>query len=91
MTSFLLHLDLMAQSWVEKVPEYPHPVKLGVLTMAAAAAGFLASTVFVVTGFDFSVTLYVVWPMAKPFLKLLFGLVFGILARVWENFADIVS
>ncbi|CAK9174833.1 unnamed protein product [Ilex paraguariensis] len=99
-------IEKQMMSWVGKVPEYPNPVastissrmmvELGVLTAAMAAAavvvgGFLASAVFAVTSFVFAVTLYVVWPMAKPFLKLLFGLVFSILERVWENFADIVS
>lgn len=92
------------QSWVGKLPEYPHPmaskissrvmVELGVLTAAMTAAavvggGFLASAVFAATSFIFAVAVYVVWPVVKPFLKLFFGIIFGVLERVWENFVDI--
>ncbi|KAL5750131.1 hypothetical protein ACOSP7_024734 [Xanthoceras sorbifolium] len=91
-------------SSVGKLPEYPHPVassissrmmvELGMVTafMAAAAAvvgGFLASAVFAVTSFIFATTVYVVWPIAKPFFKLFLGIIFGILERVWDNFVDI--
>ncbi|CAL5433414.1 unnamed protein product [Camellia sinensis] len=94
------------QSWVGKLPEYPHPVassissrmmvELGMLTavMAAAAVvvgGLLASAVFAVTSFVFAMAVYVVWPMAKPFLKLFLGLIFSVLERVWDNFVEIFS
>ncbi|KAK4490804.1 hypothetical protein RD792_001518 [Penstemon davidsonii] len=90
-------------SWVGKLPDYPHPVaskissrvmvELGVLTAAMAAAavvvgGFLASAVFAATSFIFAVAAYVIWPVTKPFLNLFFGLVFGILERIWENLAE---
>uniref|UniRef100_A0A3Q7HUK3 AAA+ ATPase domain-containing protein n=1 Tax=Solanum lycopersicum TaxID=4081 RepID=A0A3Q7HUK3_SOLLC len=91
------------QSWVGKLPEYPNPaaskissrvmVELGMLTAAMTAAAvivgaFLASAVFAVTSFVFVVTVYVMWPVAKPFLKLFFGLIFGILERVWDKVGD---
>ena len=94
----------MLQSSVGKLPEYPHPVassissrmmvELGMVTafMAAAAAvvgGFLASAVFAVTSFIYATTVYVVWPIAKPFFKLFLGIAFGILERVWDNVVDI--
>lgn len=93
-------------SWVGKLPEYPHPVaskissrmmvELGMLTavMAAAAVvvgGFLASAVFAVTSFVFAMAVYVIWPIAKPFLKLFSGLIFGIIERVGDNIADLSS
>ncbi|KAL3844464.1 hypothetical protein ACJIZ3_001867 [Penstemon smallii] len=90
-------------SWVGKLPDYPHPVaskissrvmvELGVLTAAMAAAavvvgGFLASAVFAATSFIYAVAAYVIWPVTKPFLNLFFGLVLGILERIWENLAE---
>ncbi|GAA0156937.1 metalloprotease [Lithospermum erythrorhizon] len=99
-------IEKQLMSWVGKPPDYPHPVasklssrvmvELGVLTVAMAAAavvvgGFLASAVFAVTSFVFAVTVYVVWPVAKPFVKLLFGLVFGVLERIWENVGDLLG
>ncbi|KAG9143519.1 hypothetical protein Leryth_015945 [Lithospermum erythrorhizon] len=99
-------IEKQLMSWVGKPPDYPHPVasklssrvmvELGVLTAAMAAAavvvgGFLASAVFAVTSFVFAVTVYVVWPVAKPFVKLLFGLVFGVLERIWENVGDLLG
>lgn len=92
------------QSWVGKLPEYPHPVassissrmtvELAVVTATMVAAaivvgGFLASAVFAVTSFVFVTAVYVVWPIAKPFLKLFLGITFGILERVWDNIAEI--
>ncbi|KAL2547610.1 FtsH extracellular protease family [Forsythia ovata] len=86
---------------VGKLPEYPHPVasnissrimvELGVLTavMAAAAAvvgGFLASAVFAVISFVFAVALYVVWPITKPILTRLSG----VLETVYNNL-DVLS
>ncbi|XP_052170629.1 probable inactive ATP-dependent zinc metalloprotease FTSHI 1, chloroplastic [Diospyros lotus] len=99
-------IEKQTMSWVGKLPEYPHPVassissrmmvELGMLTavMAAAAVlvgGFLASAVFAVTSLVFVVAVYVVWPVAKPFLKLFLSLVFSISERVWDNFLDIFS
>ncbi|XVE58083.1 hypothetical protein DITRI_Ditri04bG0142000 [Diplodiscus trichospermus] len=93
-------------SWVGKVPEYPHPVassissrmmvELGMVTavMAAAAVvvgGFLAAAVFAVTSFVFVTTVYVVWPIARPFVKLFLGVIFSILERVWDNLVDVFS
>lgn len=91
------------QTWVGKLPEQPHPVaskistrlmvELGMLTalMTAAAAiagSYLASAVFAVTSFAFAVAVYVVWPVAKPFLKFFSGLVFDVLERVWDKIYD---
>ncbi|GFP98060.1 ATP-dependent zinc metalloprotease ftsh [Phtheirospermum japonicum] len=99
-------IEKQTMSWVGKLPEYPHPVaskissrmmvELGMLTAAMAAAavvvgGFLASAVFAATSFVFAVAAYVIWPVAKPFLKLILGLVFGILERVWENLAEFLG
>lgn len=96
-------LTLMMQSWVGKLPDYPHPVasrissrmmvELAVVTatMAAAAVvvgGFLASAVFAVTSFVFLTVSYVVWPISRPFLKLSLGLIFGIFERFWDNVVD---
>lgn len=96
----------LLQSWVGKLPEYPNPVassissrmmvELGMVTalMAAAAVlvgGFLASAVFAVTSFVFATISYVVWPIAKPFIQLFFGLIFGILERIWDNLVDFFS
>ncbi|XP_021831786.1 LOW QUALITY PROTEIN: probable inactive ATP-dependent zinc metalloprotease FTSHI 1, chloroplastic [Prunus avium] len=93
-------------SWVGKLPQYPHPVassissrmmvELGMVTavMAAAAVvvgGFLASAVFAVTSFVFVSTVYVIWPIVKPFIRLFLGLIFGILERVWDNLVDFFS
>lgn len=90
-------------SWVGKVPEYPHPVassissrmmvELGMVTavMVAAAVvvgGFLASALFAITSFVFVTTVYVVWPIAKPFIKLFLGIIFGILERFWDKIFD---
>lgn len=89
-----------------KLPEYPHPVassissrmmvEFGMITavMAAAAVvvgGFLASAVFAATSFIFVTTVYIVWPIARPFLKLFLGLIFSIFERVWDNVVDLFS
>ncbi|XVF51295.1 hypothetical protein PTKIN_Ptkin04bG0173600 [Pterospermum kingtungense] len=99
-------IERQMTSWVGKVPEYPHPVassissrmmvELGMVTavMAAAAVvvgGFLAAAVFAVTSFVFVTTVYVVWPIAKPFVKLFLGIIFSILERVWDNLVDVFS
>ncbi|GMI95524.1 FTSH inactive protease 1, ACCUMULATION AND REPLICATION OF CHLOROPLASTS 1 [Hibiscus trionum] len=93
-------------SWVGKVPEYPNPVassissrvmvELGMVTaiMATAAVlvgGFLAASVFAVTSFVFVTTVYVAWPIAKPFVYLFLGIIFGILERIWDNLVDVFS
>lgn len=69
-------------------------VELGVLTAAMAAAavvvgGFLASAIFAATSFVFAAAVYIIWPITKPFLQLIFSLVFGVLERAWDNLADI--
>ncbi|KAG8375123.1 hypothetical protein BUALT_Bualt10G0067600 [Buddleja alternifolia] len=99
-------IETQIMSRVGKLPEYPHPVaskissrmmvELGVVTAAMAAAavvvgGFLASAVFAVTSFIFAVAAYVMWPVAKPFLKLFLGLIFGILERIWDNLAEFLG
>lgn len=91
------------QSWVGKIPEYPHPVassissrvmvELGMVTAVITAAavlvgGLLAAAVFAVTSFVFVTTVYVVWPIVKPFVKLFLGIIFGILERIWDNLVD---
>ncbi|XP_057416256.1 probable inactive ATP-dependent zinc metalloprotease FTSHI 1, chloroplastic [Lotus japonicus] len=93
-------------SWVGKMPEYPHPVassissrvmvELGVVTAfvglaALLVGGFLAAAVFAATSFIFVTTVYVAWPIVKPFLKLSLGIVLAILERVWDNIVDIFS
>ncbi|KAG1346677.1 putative inactive ATP-dependent zinc metalloprotease FTSHI 1, chloroplastic [Cocos nucifera] len=93
-------------SYVGKLPEYPHPVassissrvmvELGMITALIAVAGavitgFVASAVFVVTGFLYAATFYVVWPLARPFLKLALGLVSNIAERIWEYIIDMFS
>ncbi|KAF9601119.1 hypothetical protein IFM89_017024 [Coptis chinensis] len=90
-------------SYVGKLPQYPHPVassissrmmvELGMLTalMVAAAAvvgGFLASAVFAVTSFAYFGVIYVMWPLAKPILKLVLDLCFGILEGIWDKIYD---
>ncbi|XP_014509626.1 probable inactive ATP-dependent zinc metalloprotease FTSHI 1, chloroplastic isoform X1 [Vigna radiata var. radiata] len=92
-----------AMSWVGKTPEYPHPVassissrvmvELAVVSifMALAATlvgGFLAAALFAATSFVFVVAVYVVWPIAKPFLKLFLGVALAILEKIWDNFVD---
>ncbi|KAH7651683.1 P-loop containing nucleoside triphosphate hydrolase protein [Dioscorea alata] len=93
-------------SYVGKLPEYPHPVassissrmmvELGMVTalIAAAAAviaGFVASAAFAATSFLYAAAVYVVWPLVRPFVKLVLGIVLKILDRIWENFIDIFS
>ncbi|GMP96697.1 hypothetical protein CsSME_00045225 [Camellia sinensis var. sinensis] len=105
-TGLRKEIEKQTMSWVGKLPEYPHPVassissrmmvELGMLTavMATAAVvvgGLLASAVFAMTSFVFAMAVYVVWPMAKPFLKLFLGLIFSVLERVWDNFVEIFS
>ncbi|XWS38213.1 hypothetical protein CRYUN_Cryun19dG0111300 [Craigia yunnanensis] len=84
-TGQLYEIERHMTSLVGKVPEYPHPVassissrmmvELGMVTAVMAAAAvvvgeFLAAAVFAVTSFVFLTTVYVVWPIAKPFVKL---------------------
>ncbi|ESQ54944.1 hypothetical protein EUTSA_v10024337mg [Eutrema salsugineum] len=93
-------------SWVGKVADFPNPVassissrvmvELGMVTavIAAAAAvvgGFLASAVFAVTSFAFVTTVYVVWPIVKPFLKLFVGIVVGTIERSWDYLVDVLA
>lgn len=94
------------QSYVGKLPEYPHPVassissrmmvELGMVTalIAAAAAviaGFMASAAFAVTSFLYAATIYVVWPIARPLLKLMLGIISNIGERIWDYIIDIFS
>lgn len=62
--------------------------------MAAAAAvvgGFLASAVLAVSSFVFVTAVYVIWPIAKPFHQLLYGLVSGMVEIVGEKVGDLLS
>lgn len=92
------------QSWVGKLPDYPHPVasslsgrmvvELGALTAATAAVaaivgGFLSSAVFAMTSFGYAIAVYVVWPMAKIFIKFCSGLISGILES--DNYVELFS
>lgn len=99
-------IEKLTTSYVGKLPEYPHPVassissrmmvELGMVTalIAAAAAviaGFVASAAFAATSFLYAAAVYVVWPLVRPFVKLVLGIVLKILDRIWENFIDIFS
>ncbi|KAL6556449.1 putative inactive ATP-dependent zinc metalloprotease FTSHI 1, chloroplastic [Orobanche gracilis] len=99
-------IEKRMMSWVGKLQEYPHPVaskissrmlaELGVFTAAIAAAvvvvvGFLASAVVAAASFVYAVASYAIWPVVKPFFKLILDLVFGILERIWENLADFLG
>lgn len=99
-------MGISMQSYVAKLPEYPHPVassissrmmiELGVLmaTILAAAlvaGGLLASAVFVATSFIFVAAVYVVWPLAKPILKLCLGILSGFAERIFDNISDFYS
>ncbi|CAA0812076.1 FtsH extracellular protease family [Striga hermonthica] len=90
-------------SFVGKTTEYTHPVaskissrmmvELGVLTSTTAAAavlvgGFLSSAVFAATSSVFVVTIYGVYFVVMPFVKLSLGLSLGILDRIWETIVD---
>jgi len=71
-------------------------VELGMVTAVIAAAavvvgGFLASAVFAVTSFAFVTTVYVVWPIAKPFLKLFVGVFLGVLEKSWDYIVDVLA
>lgn len=94
------------QSYVAKLPAYPHPVassissrmmvELGMLTAAILAAavvvgGLLASAVFAATSFIFAGAVYVAWPLAKPMLKLCLGILSSIAERIWDNIVDFFS
>ncbi|KAK7318091.1 hypothetical protein RJT34_02789 [Clitoria ternatea] len=93
-------------SWVGKTPQYPHPVassissrvavELALVTVVVGVAAlivgsFLAAALFAVTSFIFVTAAYVVWPIAKPFLKLFLGLALAILEKIWDNFVDFFS
>lgn len=93
-------------SYVGKLPEYPHPiassissrmmVELGMVTALIAAAGaviagFMASAVFAATSFLYAATMYIVWPLARPFVKLALGIVSNIAERIWEYIIDMFS
>lgn len=93
-------IETQKTSWVGKLPEYPNPVASAIstrivaefrtisITMAAAAliaASFLASFVVAVTSFAFVAIVYVVWPIVRPFLKIILSIVSGIFERIWDN------
>lgn len=93
-------IEKQTTSWIGKLPEYPSPVasslssrimvELGMVTALMAAAGvvvggYMASAVFAVTSFVYVTSVYVVWPVVRPFVKLLFGVIFGIFERVSDN------
>lgn len=99
-------IEKRATSYVGKLPEYPHPVassissrmmvELGMVTalIAAAAAviaGFVGSAIFAVTSFVYAATIYVVWPLVKPFLNLALGIISNIAESIWEYVIDIFS
>lgn len=84
--------------------DYPHPVassissrvvaELGAVTVvvglaASLAGGFLSAAVFVVTSFIFAATSYVVWPLAKPILKIFLGVAVSMIDRVQDRVLDI--
>lgn len=88
------------------MPEYPHPVassissrmmvELATVTIlmglaAILVGGFLAAAAFAVTSFIFVTSVYVAWPIAKPFLKLFLGIALAILERIWDNIVDFFS
>ncbi|KAG6471304.1 probable inactive ATP-dependent zinc metalloprotease FTSHI 1, chloroplastic [Zingiber officinale] len=93
-------------SYISKLHEYPHPVassitsrflvELGMMTavIAAAAAviaGFAASAAFAVTSFLYAATAYVVWPLSKPVVKFVLGIISSIAERIWENILDLFT
>ncbi|KAH9605234.1 hypothetical protein KSS87_020007 [Heliosperma pusillum] len=99
-------IETQMTSSVGKFPEYPNPVassissrimvEFGMVTIVLTAAAlivgsFLASAVFAATSFVFVATVYIVWPVVRPFLKLFLGIIFGILERMWDNIVDSFS
>uniref|UniRef100_A0A7C9CV06 Chloroplast protein-transporting ATPase n=1 Tax=Opuntia streptacantha TaxID=393608 RepID=A0A7C9CV06_OPUST len=87
-------------SWVGKLTDYPNPVTSAIssrviaefgtisIVMAAAAlivASFLASAVYVVTGFIYVAAVYVFWPILRPFLQMILGTVSQIFEIIWDN------
>ncbi|CAL9187199.1 probable inactive ATP-dependent zinc metalloprotease FTSHI 1, chloroplastic isoform X2 [Musa acuminata AAA Group] len=99
-------IEKHTMSYVGKSLEYPHPVassissrvmvELAMATalIAAAAAvivGFVASAAFAITSFLYAATIYFVWPLSRPFVKLVLGIVSSIAERMWENVVDIFS
>ncbi|CAK8579351.1 unnamed protein product [Lathyrus sativus] len=92
-------------SWVGKVSDYPHPVassissrvvaELGAVTAVVGSAailvgGFLSAAVFVVTSFIFAATSYVVWPLAKPILKIFLGVALSMMDSVRDRVLDLI-
>lgn len=85
---------------------HPHPVaaaissriisELGMLTALIATAsvivgGYVASVVFAVTSLFYAATLYIVWPLAKPLVKVIVGIASNAADRMLENVSDIIS
>ncbi|KAK1302473.1 ATP-dependent zinc metalloprotease FtsH [Acorus calamus] len=90
--------------YVGKLPQYPQPiassissrvmVELGMVTALIAAStavigGLVASAAFAATSFLYTVTVYVVWPVSKPFVKIALGIVYNIAERIWDYTGDI--
>ncbi|XP_020581886.1 probable inactive ATP-dependent zinc metalloprotease FTSHI 1, chloroplastic [Phalaenopsis equestris] len=99
-------IEKQMRSYVGKLAEYPHPVassissrimvEFGMVTalmaaFAAVIAGFMASAAFAVTSFSYATIVYVLWPLARPFLKLGLGIVSNIAEGIWEYIVDIYS
>ncbi|KAL9230945.1 hypothetical protein vseg_006228 [Gypsophila vaccaria] len=102
----LYEIETQFTSSIGQLPDYPNPVassissrivvEFGMVTLLMAAAAllvgsFLASAVFAATSFIFVATIYIVWPVVKPFLKIFLGFMFGILERIWDNLVDVFS
>ncbi|WOK91468.1 putative inactive ATP-dependent zinc metalloprotease FTSHI 1, chloroplastic [Canna indica] len=99
-------IEKQTMSFVGKLPEYPHPVatsissrfivELGMVTALITAAivaiaGSVASAAFALTSFLYGATMYVVWPILKPFVNLVLGIFSSIAESIWENVVDIFS
>ncbi|KAG0449913.1 hypothetical protein HPP92_027039 [Vanilla planifolia] len=92
-------IETHMRSYVCKLAENPHPVassisgrimiEFGMVTALTAAAatvvtGFMASAAFAVTSFLYASMVYVVWPIGRPFLKLMLGIITNISEGIWE-------
>ncbi|KAI0516063.1 hypothetical protein KFK09_008735 [Dendrobium nobile] len=99
-------IEKKMMSYVGKLEEYPHPVassiscrimvEFGMLTALMAAfavviAGFMASAAFAVTSFFYAATVYVLWPLVRPFLMLALGIFSNVAEWIWEYIIDMYS
>ncbi|XP_028549310.1 probable inactive ATP-dependent zinc metalloprotease FTSHI 1, chloroplastic [Dendrobium catenatum] len=99
-------IEKQMMSYVGKIEEYPHPVassiscrimvEFGMVTALMAAfavviAGFMASAAFAVTSFFYAATVYVLWPLVRPFLMLALGIFSNIAECIWEYIIDMYS